>query len=242
MFFVFSDSDTEFNIEGPEEPCIFSAIEPHATDLVLPPRPGTNASNDITEPAMPHCTCELNNGVPCVSIFTQETLIDCRMQYETMTREERDIAILAKIECGMHMGSTTERSKHKKQGERKHTRNDYYFRGRRICRTIFQYIHGIGETQLDKLNKHYRDEGVVPRVHGLKGKLPAKALSFEDTRRVVDFIVNYSNTHSVTLPGRTPSHWKSDAKLLPTNCTKKTVYDEYAKVRYIINKVYEEVT
>ena len=95
---------------------------------------------------------QLNNSVPYVSIFTEETLLDCRLQYETMTREERDIAILAKIECGIHMGSTTERGKHKTQTERKQTRNKNYFHGRRICRTIFQYIHGIGEQQLDNIS------------------------------------------------------------------------------------------
>ena len=102
------------------------------------------------------------------------------------------------------------------------------------------YIHGIGEKQLDKLNKHYVNEGVLPRVHGLKGKLPVKAMSFDDTRRVVDFVVNYSNVHSITLPGRTPNHWKADAKLLPTNCSKKTVYDEYEKVNRFLHfkKIY----
>ena len=55
-----------------------------------------------------------------------------------------------------------------------------------------------------------------------------KSLKYEDTRRVLDFILNYAEINSFQLPGRTPKQWKTDnIKLLPTNVTKKTVYEEY---------------
>ena len=64
-------------------------------------------------------------------------------------------------------------------------------------------------------------------MHKNSKRKPAKALKYEDTRRVVDFILNYSEVHGIMLPGRTPKHWVTDAKLLPTNVTKRTVYEEY---------------
>ena len=62
-----------------------------------------------------------------------------------------------------------------------------------------------------------------------KRKRPFNALKLDDTRAVVDFIVNYAEANAIILPGRTPGHWKSDVKLLPTNCSKKTVYTQYCR-------------
>ena len=39
----------------------------------------------------------------------------------------------------------------------------------------------------------------------------------------------YSDIHGMELPGRTPKHWITNGKLLPTNCTKKSVSLEYEK-------------
>ena len=50
---------------------------------------------------------------------------------------------------------------------------------------------------------------------------------FDDTRAVVDFIVNYAEANAILLPGRTPGHWKCDVNLLLNKCTKKTVFMQY---------------
>ena len=89
------------------------------------------------------------------------------------------------------------------------------------------YIHCVGDSHLRALNEHYKNVGVDARVHGSSKKLPVNTLSFEDTRHIVAF---KSTMLMLMQSGRTPSHWKSDAKLLPTNCTKKQVYKEYKKV------------
>ena len=41
---------------------------------------------------------------------------------------------------------------------------------------------------------------------------------------MVNFITNYADTFAFTLPGRTPHHWVTNTRLLPTNCTKHLVY------------------
>lgn len=118
-------------------------------------------------------------------------------------------------------------NKKKQQIERKAQRTDYHYHGYRICRDVFKYLHGIGQDKLNALIKHYKASGVEARVHKSKKRLPPNALKFEDTRAVVDFIVNYAEVNAIILPGRTPRHWKSDLKLLQTNCSKKTVYTQY---------------
>ncbi|KAK3791682.1 hypothetical protein RRG08_047054 [Elysia crispata] len=85
---------------------------------------------------------------------------------------------------------------------------------------------------MDKFNNlitQFKAKGVEARVHKSKSKIPRHALLFSEEERspIVRFIVHYSEIHAITLPGRTPHHWGSDVRLLPTTCTKKTVYDAY---------------
>ena len=79
------------------------------------------------------------------------------------------------------------------------------------------YIHCVGDSHLRALNEHYKNVGVDARVHGSSKKLPVNTLSFEDARRIVAFIINYADVNAITLPGRTPSHWKSDLCQVVTN-------------------------
>ena len=53
-----------------------------------------------------------------------------------MTKEERDIVVLAKIESGIHKEEQTCTTRQVNNG-RKSTRIHYFFRGRPICRDIF---------------------------------------------------------------------------------------------------------
>lgn len=237
FWLFFSDSEPDCDDFLNEDDCTFSPIH-HTAYTVLPPRlsssgiEGDSHTSIISNSLIPLCSCTFNNGSPCYSAFDRESLDDARMHYEAMLKRDRVIAILAKIECGIGKTEETERPKQKSQTERKRTRNEYYHLRRRICRDVFQYIHCIGEKQLDALNKHYKSEGVEPRVHGRSKHLPANSLTYDDNRRVVDFIINYADVHAVTLPGRTPHHWVSSTQLLPTNCSKRTVYEEYKKVTF----------
>ncbi|RUS74217.1 hypothetical protein EGW08_018023 [Elysia chlorotica] len=52
-------------------------------------------------------------------------------------------------------------------------------------------------------------------------------MPYGDIKLLVEFISNYAEVHAISLPGRTPQHWNSNLRLLPTNCTKKKVYDLY---------------
>ena len=60
-------------------------------------------------------------------------------------------------------------------------------------------------------------------------KTPSHALSFEDVQYVFNFIQNFAEANAIILPGRTPYAWKSDCKLLPTECSRRFVYDKYVE-------------
>ncbi|XP_035826079.1 uncharacterized protein LOC106011983 [Aplysia californica] len=162
-------------------------------------------------------------------MFQDEELQELRCHFMSLERAELDMVVLAKISCGIHLSAFTIRPKQKSQTERKASRTDYFHHGQRICRDTFTFIHAISREKLTALIVHYKEHGISPRQHGNLKKLPSNSLSFKDTRNVVDFIVNYAEDHAIMLPGRTPHNWVSDVKLLPTNCSKKSVFDQYSE-------------
>ncbi|KAK3795550.1 hypothetical protein RRG08_059604 [Elysia crispata] len=74
--------------------------------------------------------------------------------------------------------------------------------------------------------KQYKSEGIEARIHKRKKVMPHNVLAKEDYERK-DFISNYAELHAMPLPGRIPQSWRSDVFLLPTNCTKISVYRAY---------------
>ena len=149
----------------------------------------------------------------------------------TTSKDEFDIAILAKIECGFNSSEyTCPKKKPAGVKKRQKVRIQYLHKGQTICKVLWLYLHCIGKDKLEAYIKHYRLNGVETRIHKNTKKRPAKSLAYGDTRRVVDFVINFSEIHGYKLPGRSPKHWVTDPMLLPTNVTKKTVYDEYQKL------------
>ena len=199
-------------------------------DLVMPRGDGDEQDVESdSEEITVSCSCKLNDGQSCHTRFSSAELSDVRLQFLDLTRAELDIAVLAKLSCGIHLSSMTSSSRKGQQKERKAHRTDFYHHGFRVCREVFRYLHAIGQDKLTALIAHYKVCGVEARVHRNKRKRPFNALKLDDTRAVVDFIVNYAEANAIILPGRTPGHWKSDVKLLPTNCSKKTVYTQYCR-------------
>lgn len=155
-----------------------------------------------------------------------EDIASCRLHYMSLTREHLDLALLAKIEAGICMDPLTHRSR-QKQTQREQHRVLYFHRGHEVCRLFFLHIHGISATRLKNLFKQFKESGVQERVHGSAKRLPPNTLSFTDTEYVFNFILNIAETQAIILPGRTPFAWKSDCKLLPTDMSKRVVYDRY---------------
>lgn len=194
----------------------FTVISNH-----LPSQHETDAPTTVP-PTFP-CSCKS----ACFNAFSQEDIDDWKCQYLALDGAELDICILSKISCGMHTEESTRQSKKGGQTNRKRTRTDYFHHGHKICVEFFKYLHSIGKDKLAALQEHYRANGVESRQHKNKKRQPRHALKYEDTRRVVDFILNFAEAHAIHLPGRTPKHWITDVQLLPTDCTKVGVYIQY---------------
>ena len=172
--------------------CPFSEDSSEAIELFLEQVAASTASNNATakEEATkgkdkekelkrakrmiipPECKCHLNNGQPCHTRFSVGELMDTRMHYMSTSKKELDIAVLAKLECGIHLTKMTTRKK-RKPTERKKHRTDFYHRGYRICNLMFVYLHGFSYKKLKALIIQYKTNGVKTRIHkNLKPKPP----------------------------------------------------------------------
>ena len=105
----------------------------------------------------------------------------------------------------------------------------YRHKGFEICRNFFLHLHSIGEKKLKNLFKQYKENGVESRIHKSTKKQPSHALAFEDVKFAFNFIQNFAEANAIILPGRPPYAWKSDCKLLPTECSRHFVYGNYAE-------------
>lgn len=179
------------------------------------------------QPVQP-CECKRNKGQPCYTLFKEDEVELTKLQYLGLSREELDLTLLAKIESGIHLSTETCCHKQKKS-ERTRQRVIFTHHGAEICRHFFLYLHNIGEKKLKNVCKHYKLNGVETRVHKLTKKLPSHALSFEDVQITFHFISNFAEANAIILPGRTPFAWKSDCKRLPTNCSRRFVYNKYVE-------------
>ena len=80
------------------------AIE-HLADVIMPHGNGDAVE---TEPEFQlNCSCKLSNGQPCHGRYATDEIADVRLQFLGMTRDKLDIAILAKLSCGMHLSKMT---------------------------------------------------------------------------------------------------------------------------------------
>lgn len=90
------------------------------------------------------------------------------------------------------------------------------------------YIHNISWRRLDNLQKHLLRNGLTVRVKKSGGRVEKTALSFETCKEIVAFIKNYAESHALSLPGRVPGFRNFNTSLLPSNCSKQSVYNLYA--------------
>ena len=76
----------------------------------------------------------------------------------------------------------------------------YKFDGKGIFREVYKILFDIGEKRLTNILKHMKAYGAVPRTYGNKEKKPQNALSFQDIKKVVQFIINFAEENGIPLP------------------------------------------
>ena len=53
---------------------------------------------------------------------------------------------------------------------------------------------------IKNLHKHLKDNSIIPREHGNKGRLPPNGFTFDTTKNIVDFITNYATVFGLPQP------------------------------------------
>ena len=107
----------------------------------------------------------------------------------------------------------------------------YSYDDREVCKEAFLVLHDIGEKHLKNLVKDMKLNGPVPRSHGNKVKKPKHSLLFLDIKRVVNFIVRYSEECGLPLPAvRHGNDATPSPVLLPASSTNVDIHSKYKSV------------
>ena len=164
------------------------------------------------------CGCILGpKKSPCSKLFSRSELSATRMNCLELSNSELDMLVLANLDAHRHSGDGN-------TGNSRASIN-YYFRGTRVCKATFMFVHAVGPKRYKNIVTHFAEHGVVPRRHGNTRRLPANTA---ETESVVAFIKHFSTIHALTLPGRMPGQYSDEkALLLPSNMSKRYVYRQY---------------
>ncbi|XP_070556136.1 uncharacterized protein [Ptychodera flava] len=164
------------------------------------------------------CTnhCFKFNGVDVDRVW------ESRINMAEFPKEQFDVLILSKLEQSEVMGDP------KGGGKRERQHFQYRFSGQIVCEKAWRYIHNIGKKRFGNLKSHYKLHGVVPRDHhGLKGKRPANAFSFEVSQDVVQFLVRYGEENGLPMPAAPRGRDGRAPVYLPSSDRFADVYNKY---------------
>ena len=75
------------------------------------------------------------------------------------------------------------------------------------------FLHAIGKCRIKAIKKHYRENGMEPRVHKNTKRLLKCAASHEDIMRLVKFMENHTEANAILLPGRISGYKRDDLEL-----------------------------
>ena len=124
------------------------------------------------------CGCKLGpKGNACSTQFTPETVKEQRENCGMLEKEALDMPILRQFQAH---SSGTENS----ETNRQHY-IAFHYRGERICRNFFLFIHGISLKRYRNLLEHYHKHGGAQRIHGNKYRAPHNRLPLEAVQDVV---------------------------------------------------------
>lgn len=145
-----------------------------------------------------------------------------------LSSTELDLVVLGQIAAGLFAAELqgNMRGVHAKHDQER-TYSAFRYHGQPICLKMFRFLHTIGTKRYSNLLKHYRTHGVPPRTHGNEKQRPWNAADYADKERAIAFIKSYADVHAMPLPGRLPKHQDYKVMLLPSNVTKRLVYNDY---------------
>ena len=170
-----------------------------------------------------NCKCKLGSeGKPCCLSLSIETIRSCRDNCAELSHNELDLVVMSQV----HYLRTVEHLAAPFSAACFRPISTYYIHGIKICQSTFLFLHRISRNRYLRVVALYNEEGLVPSVHGNKGRLPTNTLSFELVEAVKTYIENYARAHGLPVPGRLPNA-RNKVLLLPSDMSKMFVYRKY---------------
>ncbi|MES9882762.1 MAG: hypothetical protein ABW185_17990 [Sedimenticola sp.] len=163
------------------------------------------------------CGCMKN----CIKSINKTIIQSHVDNIREMTKDERDLYVMG----ALHKLNPDD--KRTRYGERKRAKYDYTYEGRHICKQAFLIIYDVGKSTLQAIIKHLAIHGNVPRVHGNSGRTPHHAVTYEDVRRVVSFILSYGSEHGLPQPAAPRGRDNTAPVFLPAQTTKTYIHSLY---------------
>ena len=175
------------------------------------------------------CGCqEFYFGKPCSTVISFDDVIEFRQYCLELSRDELDLVVKAELYSHRSSGSTTDSKKHQSK-DRVRPSQQFFFRGNRVCRKTFCFLHCIDKQKLQVIGRSLDSDGLKPRVHGLSGKQPYNSMTFDERKYIHTFLNNYASDHALPLPGRLPNHRKANVLLLPSDKRQADIHVVYQK-------------
>ena len=138
-----------------------------------------------------HCTVGDAKG-GCVKQFVFDEFEDTMLSLRELTKEQLDLVILGQLQAITPSFLPS---------KRKNPPSLYMYRGYRVCRQTFCFIHWVSEKRLTALKIHLNVERVTQRLHGNTKRVPVNASTYEQAEKLKLFIESYANVNAVNIPG-----------------------------------------
>ena len=136
-------------------------------------------------------------GGPCCQQFSEKLVLSNVNNCLELTRAELDLVILANIQAVAKIDFIS-----KKRKER--SRCSFVFQNIPICKDMFLHLYGLSYSRSRRLKEHYKQNGLSPRIHRNRKRLPHNTLPEVVNEDVKNFLTNYVEENAVLLPGRIP--------------------------------------
>ena len=130
----------------------------------------------------------------CPMHFPVEHYKSLRAALSEMSHDELDLFVMGQIMAHWYQ-STTLQGHHTfstSPEQRKTTYGQFYHQGQRVCQRTFLFLRNIGLNRFKNIKKSYLMNGPAVRVHGNMGKRPQHHLTLQQTKDIVQFILNYT--------------------------------------------------
>ena len=155
------------------------------------------------------CGCKRN----CQKLFTKSEILDARIQFKSLSKNERNAAVLALLNTFLHHSELAISAR--TQSTRQRQKFDYRINADRfVCRNAFLVYYGESQQRLTRLKMSIIDGGIQPPMHGNKGAIPVNTYPKADRELVKSFILNFADNHGMPDPGRDVRRGKGRLRIL----------------------------